>query len=99
MKKLPEEVKPGDKIYVGSSYYLSHGCDDFSGGLATVKKVLYRPIPQNPRNEWMVVIEERPGWESNLTVLLEEQEKLAKEYEGKIAHKDPDTSPEFNTGF
>ena len=30
------ELRPGDVIYVDSSIYLSHGCDDFRGGLAEV---------------------------------------------------------------
>jgi hypothetical protein len=33
--ELPE-LRTGDVIYVGSSIYLSHGRDDFCGGLAEV---------------------------------------------------------------
>ena len=82
----PESVRPGDKLYVGSSYYIDHGEDDREGGIATVDYVKHEEVPKNPVNSWFVYF---VGLTSgiNLTILLEEQEKLERQYAGKLAHQ------------
>ena len=91
-KRDPREVKPGDELYVGSSFYIDHGEDDRCGGIAVVERVIYKPIPANPINEWMV---DFVGLNSrfNLQMLLREQDKLKQEYGRRIAHQCPEGQP------
>jgi len=86
--KTPPKV--GDKIYVSTSIYLSHGIDDFRGGWAIVSRVTreYGSI--------FVEIEERPGHGYNWKFLGDEQKELAKEYGDQHAEPDPDNAPESN---
>lgn len=85
----PSEVKPGDELYVWSSYSIDHGEDDVDGGCAIVERVHHKPVPQNPVNDWMVSF---VGLDRsyNLTILLEQQDKLRKEFGDRIAHQCPD---------
>lgn len=101
MKKQNEtqikEPKIGDKIYVPSSYYVYRGEDDFEGGLATINKVeLSDHLPEDHINYIMIGIEGRPQTMYNYRGLMAKQEKLQKEYEGKVAHSSPDLRPEYN---
>jgi hypothetical protein len=85
----PSEVKPGDELYVWSSLFIDHGEDDVCGGLAVVKKIDHRPVPKNSVNDYMVeFVGINRGY--NLTILLEEQDKLAEEYGDRLAHECPD---------
>lgn len=92
-KKLPEV---GDKIYVGTSWYMSHGEDDVQGGLATVSKVEVDEKCTNEYNRVMVGVKEHPGHMYNLNHLLENQAKWKKEFKKSKAHPDPDNSPSSN---
>ncbi len=85
----PRSVKPGDELYVHSAGYIDHGEDDRCGGIAVVERVIHKPIPQNPINDWMVNF---VGLDSsfNLQILLREQDKLAKEYGRRISHQCPE---------
>ena len=95
MKKI--EPKIGDKIYVGSSYYVYRGEDDFEGGKATIDKIEHsKHLPKGHYNYTFVGIKERPGTMYNWNPLLEDQAKLKKEYGNRIAHPDPDMDPEMN---
>ena len=87
-KDLGDLIKAGQKIYVGSSYYISHGADDFSGGIATISRI----------KDGFVKIAENPGREYGLEHLLENQILWKKEYGNCKAHRSPDYSPEFNGG-
>jgi len=92
-------VKPkvGQKIYVPSSFYVYRGEDDFEGGIATISSIEYdKHLPKDHFNHIMISIEERFNVGYNWNYLLENQKKWAKEYKNKIAHPDPDYSPEFN---
>lgn len=87
--KKPSQVKPGDELYVRSSLYIDHGEDDVCGGIAVVDKVVFKEVPQNPVNSYFVYfVDLDHGY--NLTILLQEQEKLCKEYGNRIAHQCPD---------
>lgn len=89
--------KVDDKIYVPSQWYLSHGVDDFAGGIATVKKV--RLDKNMGQRVHVIEIKERPGhgyyWENNIGK-EGEQERLKKEYKNQKAHPDPDNHPDSN---
>ena len=76
--------KPGDKIYVYSSYHISRGRDDFHGGLATVKEVTMS------RSGPYVKVIENPGVSYNWEYLAELQEKLRERFGEVVAHPDPD---------
>ncbi len=92
-----EEPKIGQEIYVQSSFYVYRGIDDFAGGLATINKIEHSDhLPKDHVNYTMVGIIERPGSMYNWNNLVENQEKLAKEYAGQKAHPDPDDRAEFN---
>lgn len=90
---LPEK---GNKIYVGTSLYLSHGADDFEGGIATITKVEVDKHCVNKYNRIMVGIKERPGHLYNYIYLMENQAKWKKEFGKQKAHPDPDNSPSSN---
>lgn len=87
--------KKGDKIYVPTSLYLSHGRDDFQGGTATVE---YVDKDMNcGKVAHIIGVKERPDtgyyWEN---WLRDNQEKWKKEYGDQIAHADPDLDPRMN---
>ena len=85
--KIPP-VKKGDKIYVNSSYYLSHGSDDFEGGIATVSKVTENMSAGNKTP--FVEIKERPGSSYDWKELSKKQKELKKEFGTQKAHPKPD---------
>lgn len=85
------KIEVGDKIYVPTHMYLSHGEDDIQGGLATVTRV----FPYN--DSVFISVKELPGREFNWDGWLkEEQEDLRKKYGRRKAKPDPDITPEFN---
>ncbi len=97
MGNTTKKPKLGDTIYVPSAIHVYSGKDDFSGGKATINKIEYsKYLPKDHVNYTMVGIKEDPRTMYNYKLLLEEQEKLKKEYGDKIAHPDPDFRAEFN---
>lgn len=96
-KKLGILHKTGDKMYVHSSISLSHGIDDFAGGIATVEKIILSDhLPTDHFNYVMVKFEENPRSQYNYRSLLEKQKELKATYGDQIAHSDPDDRLEFN---
>lgn len=92
-----KEPKIGDKIYVPSESFLYRGEDDFSGGLATINRIERSDfLPKTDPNYLMVGIEERRATMYNYKTLAKEQNRLKKEYRGRVAHSSPDLRPEFN---
>lgn len=90
-KKKMKAPKIGAKIYVGSSFSISHGSDDFAGGKCTISSVQYSEgLKEGHVNYCFVGIKERPGHSYNYGVLLEEQAELKKEYGNQVGHTDPD---------
>jgi hypothetical protein len=97
--KTKKNIEPfiGQKIYVPTSIYLSHGMDDFVGGIATISKIEKSAyLPEDHCNYLMVGIEEKPGTLYNWNSLLSEQEELKIRFKKHRAHPDPDDRPEFN---
>lgn len=78
----------GDDIYVGSSYYIDHGEDDFEGGLCEISNVTTGT--SGGRQVYFVEIKERPGHSYNYEVLLEQQENLAETYGDQRGFENPD---------
>ena len=88
------ELRQGDVIYVETSLYLSHGRDDFRGGLADV--IGFRgDISAGKPTPFVCVAQEADTWH-NWQILAVEQKKLRAEFGKKWAHPDPDYRPEFN---
>jgi hypothetical protein len=82
--------KVGDSIYVDTSLYVTHGADDFIGGLCEVASV---------KEEWgtlWVCVKEDPetlyGWPE----LYKIQDRLKSEFGNKRGYKRPDYRKEFN---
>jgi hypothetical protein len=78
----------GQKIYVGSSFYIGHGEDDFVGGICTINKI-ENGIGKSA-NEYYVGIKERQYHSYNYNYLLEHQEEWKEQYGDQIGRPDPD---------
>ena len=87
LKKL-KAPKVGNLVYVGSSYYIDHGEDDFEGGLCKITHVKLdtsagKKVP-------FISVKERPGHSYNWEYLKERQAEWKKEFGTKRGHADPD---------
>lgn len=91
------ELRPGDVIYLETSRYISHGCDDFCGGLAEVSEVREGLHVGKPISYVRVVQE--PDATYSWTALAADQKKLRAEHGKNWAHPDPDFRPEHNGYF
>jgi hypothetical protein len=86
--KATDAPKVGDDIYVGSSYYIDHGEDDFEGGLCRVTQVSLgtsagKKVP-------FILIQERPGHSYNWEYLKAHQAEWKKEFGKRRGYEDPD---------
>jgi len=79
-------MKIGDKIFVPSRGFLSHGQDDTQGGEATVSEIF---------DDGFISVKEIPVTRCGIEYLMENQEKWSKEYKGIKARPDPD-DPKYN---
>jgi hypothetical protein len=84
-------------IYVESEHYISHGCDDFSGGLAEVSEVSQGTIKGEPVP--FVCLVQQPGTLHYWSRLAAEQKELRQIFGKNWAGPDPDLRPEFNGYF
>ena len=88
------ELRTGDVIYVDTSLYLSHGRDDFRGGLAEV--IGFRPnISAGKPTPFVCVAQEPDSWH-NWQILASMQKELRERHRKGWSHPDPDDRPEFN---
>ena len=88
------ELRRGDVVYVDTELYISHGRDDFRGGLGEVTEV--RPdISKGIRTPFIRVAQE-PDTLHNWKILAADQKKLRAEFGKNWAHPDPDYRAEFN---
>lgn len=87
VRMIPE---PGDEVYVGSSFYIGHGEDDFLGGIATIERVVLTKECPNSSNRIFVVLKENPGSQHNWTMMEREQKRLKTAYGSQRARPDPD---------
>ena len=88
------ELRPGDVIYVYSSIYLSHGRDDFRGGLAEVVS-LRADLSAGSHVPFVCVAQDPNTWH-NWQMLAAEQKALRAQFGKNWSHPDPDDRPEFN---
>lgn len=86
--------KVGEDVYLPTRWYLSHGRDDFQGGLCKVTKVYVDTSAGDPT--WFIEVAERPGYSSNWASLREDQAKLKAEFGDKRGYPDPDEHPDSN---
>jgi hypothetical protein len=86
-----KEPRIGQKIYIPSSRYISHGRDDIAGGLATITEVSEVGGACN----WFVKVAE-VSISYNYKILMELQAELKEEFGEQLAHPDPDWSPDSN---
>jgi hypothetical protein len=91
--ELPE-LRAGDVIYVDTSIYLSHGRDDFRGGLAEVAAYTTDLIPGKAA-PFVRVAQDPSTWHSWLR-LAAKQKELRARFGKYWSHPDPDLRPEFN---
>ena len=84
--------KINEDIYVPTSLYLSHGRDDFVGGLCQIYKIWKETLKSGKEIIWCEVVE-RQGWHYNMDGLIEEQEKHEVEYGERRGHPQPDLHP------
>jgi len=91
--EVPELIR-GDVVYVDTSLYLSHGRDDFRGGLAEVVDCKINNSAGKP-TPFIVLIQD-PGTWHNWQMLAADQKKLRTAFGKNWAHPDPDFRPEFN---
>jgi hypothetical protein len=91
--RMPE-LRRGDVIYVDTELYISHGCDDFRGGLGEVVE-FSSDISGGKLTPFVRVAQEPDTWH-NWRELAQLQKKLRAEFGQHWAHPDPDNRPEFN---
>jgi hypothetical protein len=91
LRKTPDgKFKVGDDIYLHTSLYLSHGEDDFDGGLCEIIR-----IEETSYGTFLYVKEDSHAGH-NYKFLLEEQEELKKIHGKRRGRKNPDYSFESN---
>src|SRR5260221_501286 len=88
------DLRPGDVIYLEGARYISHGCDDFRGGLAEVIEV--RPDISKGKPTPFIRAAQEPDTLHNWKILAADQKKLRAEFGKNWAHPDPDYRAEFN---
>jgi hypothetical protein len=91
------ELRIGDVIYVESERYISHGCDDFQGGLAEVCEFRHEMIKGQPTP--YVQVAQNPGALYSWERLAAGQKELRLRHGTQWAGPDPDLRPEFNGYF
>jgi hypothetical protein len=82
----------GQDVYVGSILYLTHGRDDFAGGLCRIVEI----FPDDPSDGVFVEVEEDAGTRYSWKYLMENQDDWRERYGDRRGHPDPDWRPEFN---
>ena len=85
--------RAGDDVYVPTSRHLTHGEDDFRGGLCRVSAV------RELQGAVFVEVEEDPGTLHSWTYLESRQDELRARHGDERGRPDPDLRPEFNEGW
>jgi len=91
MKNKKYIPKVGDLVYVDTSLFVTHGEDDFIGGLCEVISV-----ETYGEDNHRISVKEDPDTSHSWEYLAEMQDKLKKEFGKKRGYQRPDTRPEFN---
>ena len=90
---MTDAPKIGDPVYIPSESYLSHGEDDFEGGLTRIVLV------EESGGGYWIATEFDPADKYNWTFLRERQEQLARAFGQQQPRRKPDYRPEFNQGW
>ncbi len=85
------KFKVGEDVYIPSAFYLSHGEDDFSGGLCKIIEI-EEVLPGHK----YIRVKEQPSSQYPYDYLLENQKKWKKEYGKRRGKACPDYSPNSN---
>jgi hypothetical protein len=88
------ELRIGDVIYVDTELYVSHGRDDFRGGLGEVTE--FGPDISAGKPTPFVRVAQEPDTVHNWKYLATQQKELRHRHGKEWAHPDPDNRPEFN---
>lgn len=91
---MVKEPKVGDGVYIPTSLYMSHGEDDFQGGLCEIMGVAHNVFGME--GSTFVEVKERPGHNYNWKFLEEKQGELKERFGDARGHADPDYRLEFN---
>ena len=93
-----QEPHIGDKIYLPTSLYVTHGEDDFIGGICIISKAIKygEDDAKEKGSSWRIEVLEDPGSFYSWDYLLELQDKLKVEFGDQRAYKRPDYREEFN---
>lgn len=95
LRRLRELPRVGDKMYVPSQLHLTHGRDDFAGGVCTVAEV--RHDMSKGRLVTFVTVKEDPdAWYNWDGYLAPNQAEWRAEYGDRPGGPAPDFRPEFN---
>lgn len=89
-KKQDDIPKVGDQIYLDTSLYVTHGMDDFIGGLCEVEFVKVEA------SGIFIAVKEDPGAFYAWKYLSVQQKKLNKEFGTKRGYHKSDFRKEFN---
>lgn len=92
--EIPPAPNVGDKVYVPGFLHITHGVDDFEGGLVTVGEVRVDRI--KGQKVAFVYIKEDESWVNWDTFLAPMQADLRKHFGSKAGKPRPDRRPEFN---
>ena len=84
----------GRDANVPPELYLTHGRDDFAGGLCGISDVSLETL--GGKTVPFVEFEERPGYRYNWNWLMEQQDQLRERFGDQRGYPDPDERPEFN---
>ena len=82
-----------EDVYVPTSLYIDHGRDDVRGGLAQIIKI--KDDEKSGINSIFVYTAEHPRVGYNWSSLMNQQEKLEKEFGNKRAYPDPDYGGDY----
>ena len=82
--------KVGDQIYIDTSLYVTHGIDDFIGGLCEVEYV------KIDENGVFVAVKEEPGAFYAWKYLSLEQDTLKQKFDNQPGYQKPDFRKQFN---
>lgn len=92
--KIPQV---GDKIYIDTYLFVTHGIDDFIGGICTISKVEFNDyFKKDDAHHYSIEVEEDLGAFYSYHGLLEMQEALKTSFGNNKGHKRPDYRDEFN---
>jgi hypothetical protein len=80
----------GEDVYIDSMLFVTHGIDDFRGGLCEIVDVFDGMAGLSVR------VKECPDWEFSWLHLMESQDEWREEFGDQRGFPDPDYRPEFN---